>query len=118
FDHLSLTYSLNSQREERINQSGNGNPAATISHEPERTTVHGIQAAMAKQVSPRQSIALGGDVYFEGVTTAATNVNPVTGVITPRRPRVPDGSSFTQGGIYAQTTYDATDRVRLMGALR
>ncbi len=43
FDHASFTYSLNSQREERVNQGGNGNPTATIGHEPERTTVHGVQ---------------------------------------------------------------------------
>ena len=36
FDHASFSYSLNSQREERVNQGGNGNPAATIGHEPER----------------------------------------------------------------------------------
>ena len=53
FDQASVTYSLNSQREERVNQGGNGNPTATISHEPERTTVHGIQAVFTKQVSPR-----------------------------------------------------------------
>ena len=56
FDDASLTYSLNSQREERVNQGGNGNPTATIGHEPERTTVHGVQAALAKQLSPRQSV--------------------------------------------------------------
>ena len=42
FDDASVTYSLNSQREERVNQGGNGNPTATIGHEPERTTVHGV----------------------------------------------------------------------------
>ena len=34
FDRASLTYSVNSQREERVNQGGNGNPRATITFEP------------------------------------------------------------------------------------
>jgi outer membrane receptor protein involved in Fe transport len=118
-DHASVTYSINSQREERVNQGGNGNPTAAIAHEPERTTVHGIQGKLSKQVSARQDFTVGGDVYFEGLTSDAYNVNPVTGAITDRRPRVPDGATFNQGGVFAQTTVDAVpDRLRLVGALR
>jgi len=119
FDHASFTYSLNSQREERVNQGGNGNPNATIGHEPERTTVHGIQGVLTRQLSPRLSFSVGGDVYFEHLTSEAFNVNPVTGAVSPRRPRVPDGATFTQGGVFAQSTYDLRpDRVRLVGSLR
>jgi hemoglobin/transferrin/lactoferrin receptor protein len=119
FDDASVIYSLNSQREERVNQGGNGNPTATIGHEPERTTVHGMQVAFTKQVSARQSLRVGGDVNFERLTSEAFNVNPVTGSISPRRPRIPDGAEFTQGGVYAQTTVDVTpERFRLVGSLR
>jgi hemoglobin/transferrin/lactoferrin receptor protein len=119
FDDASVTYSLNSQREERVNQGGNGNPAATIAHEPERTTVHGAQVAFTKQMSARQSLRVGGDVNFERLTSEAFNVNPVTGSSTPRRPRIPDGATFTQGGLYAQTSLDVRpERFRLVGALR
>ncbi len=119
FDHASFGYSLNSQREERVNQGGNGNPNATIGHEPERTTVHGLQAVLTKQFSPRHSFSFGGDVYFEHLTSESFNVNPVTGAVTARRPRVPDGATFTQGGVFAQSIYDLRpDRVRLVGALR
>jgi hemoglobin/transferrin/lactoferrin receptor protein len=119
FDDVSITYSLNSQREERVNQGGNGNPSATIGHEPERTTVHGVQVGLNRQVSARQSLRIGGDVNFERLTSEAFNGNPVSGAVTPRRPRIPDGATFTQGGVYAQTTIDVRpDRVRLGGALR
>lgn len=119
FDDLSVTYSLNSQREERVNQGGNGNPSATIGHEPERTTVHGVQVGLNRQVSARQSLRVGGDVNFERLTSEAFNVNPISGAVTPRRPRIPDGATFTQGGVYAQTTIDVRpDRFRLAGALR
>jgi outer membrane receptor protein involved in Fe transport len=119
FAHASITYSLNSQREERVNQGGNGNPAATIGHEPERTTVNGIHGAVTRQLSSRHTFTLGGDLYLEGLASESFNVNPVTGAISPRRPRVPDGATFRQGGVYVQTVFDPRpDRVRLVGSLR
>jgi outer membrane receptor protein involved in Fe transport len=119
FDQASLTYSLNSQREERVNQGGSGNPTAMIGHEPERTTANGLQAIVTKELSQRQSLSFGGDVYFEGVTSEAFNVNPTNGVVSPRRPRVPHGASFTYGGVYGQTTLAIRpERVKLVGSLR
>lgn len=119
FSHASFTYSFNTQREERVNQGGNGNPTATIAHEPERTSVHGLQAAFTTQLSPRATLTFGGDVNFEGLTSDSYNVNPTTGAITPRRPRVPDGASYVQGGVYAQASLEAVpDRLRLSGAVR
>lgn len=116
-DHFSLTYSFNTQREERVNQGGNGNPNATIGHEPERTTVNGVQATARKTIWG-QEILFGGDMYFEGLTSVAFDVNPTTGAESPRRPRVPSGATYNQGGIYAQTTYDVGDTVAITGALR
>jgi hemoglobin/transferrin/lactoferrin receptor protein len=119
FDHAEVTYSFNSQREERVNQGGNGNPAAAIGHEPERTTAHGVQGSVRRQLSPRQTFRLGGEVYFENLSSDSFNVNPVTGAVTPRRPRVPSGATYRNGGVFAQTTYDAVpDRLQLIGALR
>jgi hemoglobin/transferrin/lactoferrin receptor protein len=119
FDHAELTYSLNSQREERVNQGGNGNPTAAIGHEPERTTANGIQGSVRRQLSPRQSFRLGGEIYFEGLTSDSYNVNPVTGGVSPRRPRVPSGATYRNGGLFGQTTFDALpDRLQLVGALR
>lgn len=119
FDDVSVTYSVNSQREERVNQGGNGNPSATIGYEPERTTVHGLQMALTKQVAVRQSVRFGADVNVERLRSGAFNVNPLTRAVSPRRPRIPDGARFIQGGAYAQTTVDVRpDRIRLVGAVR
>ena len=119
FDHAMVTYSLNSQREERVNQGGNGNPRATITSEPERTTVHGVNGAVSKALSARQTLQLGGDIYLEGIDAPSTALNPVTGARTTRRGRVPDGASYAHGGGYAQTLYDAVpDRLRLHGSFR
>ena len=56
FDHGSFTYSINSQREERVNQGGNGNPTATIGHEPERTTAQGIQGVLKEGAEARTRV--------------------------------------------------------------
>ena len=119
FDRASATYSFNTQREERVNQGGNGNPNATIGHEPERTTVNGLQFNASKQVSPRQSLLVGGDMYFEGLTSESFDVNPVTSAVSPRRPRVPDGANYKQGGFFGQLSFDAKpDLLVLTGAVR
>jgi hemoglobin/transferrin/lactoferrin receptor protein len=119
FDHLSLTYSLNSQREERVNQGGNGSRTATIGHEPERTTVHGTQLTLTRRLSARQSLTVGADAYFERLTSDAFNVNPVTNIVSVRRPRIPSNARFRQGGVYAQSAYDlAPEKIKLTGAVR
>ena len=118
-DHASITYSLNSQREERVNQGGNGNPAARIGHEPERTTVNGITAIARRQISARQSLSFGGDGYFETLASRAFDVDPLTNLAMPRRPRIPDGARFRQAGVYAHTSFDAVvNRLRLAASIR
>jgi len=119
FQHASLDYSLNSQREERVNQGGQGSSTATIGHEPERTTVHGVSGSLLRQVSSRTSITVGGDVHFERLTSDSFNINPTTGAQSARRPRVPSGATFNQGGIYTRAAFDALpDKVRLVGSIR
>ena len=119
FERASVTYSFNTQREERVNQGGNGNPNAIIAHEPERTTVNGLQFNASRQINPRQRLLVGGDMYFEGLTSVAFDVNPVTGASTPRRPRVPDGATYKQAGAFGQISIDAVpDKLALTGALR
>jgi outer membrane receptor protein involved in Fe transport len=118
FDRFSLSYSYNAQREERRNQGGNGNPAATLNHEPERTTVHGVQAGVQK-LAGRHDLTLGGDYFFEGLDAASFGTDPATGVTTPRRGRVPDGARYRHGGVYLQEVWEALPgTLRLNGALR
>ena len=69
-----------------------------------------------RQVSARASLTMGGDVHFEKLTSESFNINPVTGTQSVRRPRVPHGATFRQGGVYTRATFDAVpDRVRLVG---
>jgi hemoglobin/transferrin/lactoferrin receptor protein len=119
FDTFSATYSFNSQREERVNQGGNGNRNASINHEFERTNVNGFQAFANKQIGSRNNFLVGGDYYQERINAPSVAVNPTTNVSTLRRGRVPDEAKYKSGGIYFQDVFDAiTGKLRLIGSLR
>jgi hemoglobin/transferrin/lactoferrin receptor protein len=116
-DQATIGYSYNTQREERVNQGGNGNPRATINHEYERTSVHGLQASLVKRLGSH-SLTLGADHYSERVDAPSFGFNPVTSAITVRRGRVPDEARFKQGGVFLQDVWDATDTLDVVASAR
>jgi hemoglobin/transferrin/lactoferrin receptor protein len=119
FDNFTAVYSFNSQREERVNQGGNGNPRAAINHEPERTNANGFQTFVNKQWGTRQNLLLGGEYYHEWVDAPSYGLNPVTGIFTPRRGRVPHHATFDSGGVYAQDIVEVIpDKLRFVGNVR
>ena len=119
FDSGSFTVSFNSQREERVNQGGQGNPFANITHQYERTSSTGFNFFLDKQLPFRNSFVFGGDFYHEKINSPAYTFNPVTSVAAISRPRVPDEGRFDSGGLYIQNSWDAiADRLRITGALR
>ncbi|MBA3631692.1 MAG: TonB-dependent receptor [Acidobacteria bacterium] len=119
FDSGSFTVSYNSQREERVNQGGQGNPFGDITHQPERTTATGFSFFLDKELPFRNSFLFGGDFYHERFRSTAFTVNPLTNVTTFSRPRIPDNARFDSGGLYIQNAWQAiSDRLRITGALR
>ena len=119
FDEASFTASYNSQREERVNQGGQGDPFGNITHQYERTTAIGGSFFLGKTLPYRHSIVIGGDLYSEGINSPAYTVNPRTGVVTNSRPRVPDESHYLLGGVFLQDSWQAIpDRLRISGAIR
>ncbi len=119
FDSASFTGSFNSQREERVNQGGQGDPLAAIIHQYERTTALGFNFFLDKALQFRNSFLIGGDIYGERVNSPAYTFNPRTNVVTLSRPRVPDETRYTLGGIYIQNAWQAIpERLRISGALR
>lgn len=119
FDTFAVSYSYNAQREERVNQGGNGNPTASITHQPERTVVHGAQLQATKQWGERNNLVIGGDFYYDRVRTDSYSLNPVNGVASVVRGRVPDKARYYNGGVYVQDVFTIVPgRLRLVGALR
>jgi hemoglobin/transferrin/lactoferrin receptor protein len=118
FDSLSATVSYNSQREERINQGGQGNPFAAITNDKERTTTWGFNFFLDKQFK-RNNFLIGGDFYRDNVSAPSFNTDPVTRVVTLVRPRVPNGAKYDLSGVYVQNAWEAIpNRLRVSGAIR
>jgi hemoglobin/transferrin/lactoferrin receptor protein len=119
FDNASFTLSYNGQREERINQGGNGNPTGAITNQRERTNVLGFNFYVDKQLGERNTILIGADVYHDKIAAPAFNTDPVTRVVTAARPRIPNGARYLAYGFFAQDVFTAIpDRLRISGALR
>ncbi len=124
FDNFSTTVSFNSQREERVNQGGQGNPVGAITHDKERTNSFGVSFFLDKQIGTRNSFLIGGDIYRDEVdapshTFTPNPTNPATGTVTLTRPRIPNGARYILAGMYVQDAYEAVrNRLRFSGALR
>ncbi len=119
FDNVAVTYSYNSQREERVNQGGNGNVNGAITHQYERTTTQGLQALATKNWTNRNVLVVGGEFYRDFVNAPAYTLNPVTQVATISRPRIPGKSSYRNGGLFAQNIFTVIPaRLRVVGSVR
>lgn len=119
FDSGSFTFSYNGQREERVNQGGQGNPLAAITSQRERTNVFGFNFNLDKQIDERNSVTFGADIYRDKITAPAFTFEPSTGVTAPSRPRIPNGARYLSYGAFAQNVFTVIpDRLRLSGALR
>lgn len=119
FDNSSFTVSYNGQREERINQGGNGNPAGTITNQRERTNVFGFNFYLDKQIGDKNTFLIGADVYRDKINTPAFTFDPVARTTVNSRPRVPNGARYLSYGFFAQDNYTVIPaRLRLNGAVR
>jgi hemoglobin/transferrin/lactoferrin receptor protein len=118
FDRLTAGVSYNTQREERVNQGGSGNPNASINHEPERTSAYGVQGLVTK-FTARHAFSFGADAQFEEADAPSFSENPTTGALADRRGRIPDGATFRTAGLFVQDTIEAVPgRVQVDGSLR
>jgi outer membrane receptor protein involved in Fe transport len=119
FDNASFTFSFNGQREERINQGGQGNPVGAITSQRERTNVLGFNFFVDKRLGERNTVLFGSDVYRDHISAPAYTLDPVTRIATPSRPRIPNGAQYLSYGFFAQDVFTAIpDRLRVSAALR
>lgn len=119
FDTGSFTFSYTGQREERINQGGNGNPFGAITNQRERTNVFGFSFHLDKQLAKRNTLLVGADLYHDRIAAPAFTTDPVTGVVTSSRPRIPNGARYLSYGLFVQDIFNVIpDRLHLSGALR
>ena len=119
FDNGSFTFSYNGQREERINQGGQGNPIGTITTQRERTNVLGFNFYLDKQIGDNNTLLIGADVYRDKIRAPAFTFDPARGTTENSRPRIPNGARYLSYGFFAQDNFTVIpDRLRLNGAVR
>jgi hemoglobin/transferrin/lactoferrin receptor protein len=119
FDNGSFTFSYNGQREERINQGGQGNPVGAITNQRERTNVLGFNFYLDKQLGERNTFLVGGDVYRDKINAPAFTFDPAARTTVNTRPRIPDGARYLSYGFFAQDNFTAIpNRLQINGALR
>jgi len=119
FDRASLSLSYNAQREERVSQGGNGDPAASITHQYERMSVWGVQLSAERRMGTH-SLHLGGEGHRETSRAPAFTWSPATGAVTLTRPRIPSGARYLNYGVFVQDAWEpeSLPRLRLTAALR
>lgn len=118
-DQFSVTTSYNAQREERVNQGGQGDPLAAITHQYEKTRVNGVQLLADKRLGPVEWAA-GADHYWERIAAPSFSFNPRTSAVTTVRPRIPDGARYRHYGAFLQGNWRVlrAERLRVSGAVR
>lgn len=118
-DRAGASVSYTAQREERVNQGGQGNPLGVITHQYERLAAWGVQAQGEKRAGAH-ALAGGLEAYFERMKSPAYSWNPANGAVTLTRPRVPDGAEYANYGAYLQDAWTpgALKRLRIAAALR
>ncbi len=118
-DTLSATFSYNSQRDDRTEQGGAGNPLAAITDEFNDADALGYQVQATSHIGARQSLVFGGEIYDEYIASTRNSFNPVTAATTQVRGRFPNGARYTTYGLFYQHGLDLVPhRLRLQGGVR
>ncbi len=116
FDELSISVSMNRQGDGRYEQA---RPTAVIDQQSGVTTVIGYQVEANRQLAGRHRMGLGAEVYDESTEASRVQVNARTGVATPNRPDIPDGTQYNNAGVFVNDMFDVVPgRFRLRGGLR
>lgn len=118
-DQMSASVSYTAQREERVNQGGQGNPLRAITHQYERLAAWGVQLQGEKRIAGH-TVGIGAEGYLERMRSPAYSWSPATGAVTLTRPRVPNGARSYNYGLYLQEAWapERARRLRVSTALR
>ena len=127
FETLSAAVSFNGQRDDRTYQSVNNAKLglrSPVSEEHNQTNAFGYQAQATRRLSRSHSLAVGGEVYDEFVTSSRLDFsyNQSTGAFTDAatvRARFPNGARYRTIGLYGQDTFPLfSSRLNAMVAVR
>jgi hemoglobin/transferrin/lactoferrin receptor protein len=114
FDTASGTFSVNRQGDGRFEQA---RPTARLDAQTSATTSIGYQGQVHHAFRGRHDLVIGAEAYDESITAERRLIDPGN-VITPARPDIPDGTTYTSIGAFAQQTADLTSRLTVRGGVR
>lgn len=114
-DRWSATVSFNRQEDGRFEQA---RPSARLDRQSAVTTAFGYQAQASRFWGGRHQALAGIEVFDESIDATRTLVES-NGTVTSGRPDVPDGTTYTTAGAFAQQVSELwRDRLWLRGGLR
>ena len=114
FDGVAATFSVNRQADGRFEQA---RPVARVDAQRAATTVFGYQVQGHRAIG-RQRVLVGAEFYDER-TGASREFHEVSGAVTAQRPDIPDGTTYTNLGLFAQDSVDLLNgRVNVRAGLR
>ena len=113
-DGLSATFSVNRQADGRYEQA---RPSARLDRQEGTTTALGYQLQANRDFGRRQQLLVGTEFYDESTSASRELVEP-TGVILSARPDIPDGTSYSNFGLFAQHRVQVSDRLSVRGGVR
>jgi hemoglobin/transferrin/lactoferrin receptor protein len=115
FDGFSATLSLNRQADGRFEQA---RPNARLDRQEGTTSAIGYQVQLNENFAGRHQLVVGSEFYDESISASRRLVEP-TGVVTAARPDIPDGTTYTSLGVFAQQSVDVVpDRLSVRGGVR
>jgi outer membrane receptor protein involved in Fe transport len=115
FHGVSASFSVNRQAEGRFEQS---RPTTRLDRQQGTTTALGYQVQGNRDFNSRNQLLVGVELYDES-TSESRELVEASGVITPSRPDIPDGTSYSNLGVFAQHRVDVIpDRLSVRGGVR
>jgi hemoglobin/transferrin/lactoferrin receptor protein len=113
-DGVSATFSINRQADGRFEQA---RPGARLDRQDAVTTAFGYQAQAHRAFGSRQQLVVGAEVYDESIS-ASRDLTDTAGS-QRARPDIPDGTSYTSTGVFAQHALDLVpNRLTVRGGAR
>jgi outer membrane receptor protein involved in Fe transport len=115
-EEFSAALSVNRQSDGRYEQT---RPTAVVDAQRSVTTALGYQADGMRRLGGRQRLSFGAEIYDESITASRQQTNPITKAVTPQRPDVPNGTTYTSTGFFLQDDVALVPgRVSVQGGLR
>jgi hemoglobin/transferrin/lactoferrin receptor protein len=116
-DTVSGTFSLNSQRDASERQGLRS--IDTVTFDDTRVDAYGYAAQASAQLGAGHAIVFGGEFFDERINSKREELNPVTSILTVRRPLYPDDSRYRTTGLFVQDSFELfRGRLRLQGGAR